>query len=53
MTPKPQTLTQMQPEMPPKGFKTVICKFWENNMCAKGAGKPSTLNPKPYLNPEP
>mmetsp|Transcript_10658 Transcript_10658/g.24312 ORF Transcript_10658/g.24312 Transcript_10658/m.24312 type:complete len:490 (-) Transcript_10658:177-1646(-) len=25
------------PEMPPKGFKTVICKFWENNMCAKGA----------------
>ncbi|EKX39714.1 hypothetical protein GUITHDRAFT_76217, partial [Guillardia theta CCMP2712] len=23
--------------MPPKGFKTVICKFWENNMCAKGA----------------
>jgi len=28
---------QMQPDMPPKGFKTVICKFWENNMCAKGA----------------
>ena len=26
-----------QPDMPPKGYKTVICKFWENNMCAKGA----------------
>jgi hypothetical protein len=23
--------------MPPKGYKTVICKFWENNMCAKGS----------------
>ena len=26
-----------QPDMPPKGYKTVICKFWENNMCAKGS----------------
>ena len=24
-------------DMPPKGYKTVICKFWENNMCTKGA----------------
>lgn len=23
-------------DMPPKGYKTVMCKFWENNMCAKG-----------------
>eukprot|EP00960_Hanusia_phi_P026317 746193-Hanusia_phi.AAC.2 len=23
--------------MQPKGYKTVICKFWENNMCTKGA----------------
>jgi hypothetical protein len=23
-------------DMPPKGYKTVICKFWENNMCTKG-----------------
>lgn len=26
------------PEVPPKGYKTVICKFWENNMCTKGSG---------------
>jgi hypothetical protein len=23
-------------DAPPKGYKTVICKFWENNMCTKG-----------------
>jgi len=28
---------QLQPDLPPKGYKTVICKFWENNMCAKGS----------------
>jgi hypothetical protein len=24
-------------DAPPKGYKTVICKFWENNMCTKGS----------------
>jgi hypothetical protein len=33
-----QTQTCQPCDMPPKGYKTVICKFWENNMCAKGAG---------------
>lgn len=27
---------QQSQEVPPKGYKTVICKFWENNMCTKG-----------------
>lgn len=32
-----KTKWSQQADMPPKGYKTVICKFWENNMCAKGS----------------